>query len=104
VILGWDVGTRSIDLVVDDPDNAAGPAVALFIRDGRLVERIDIDGSADDPGSLRLQELLDELYPAIPESEGGTGHRQGVITTFRRMSNAVNLPPRYIFEDCFDSG
>jgi hypothetical protein len=103
-ILGWDVDTRSIDLIAEDPDNRAGPAIALFIRDGRLVERIDIDGSADDQAALRLQELLDELYPAIPESEGGTGHRQGVIATFRRMSNEANLPPRYIFGDCFDSG
>jgi RNA polymerase sigma factor (sigma-70 family) len=100
---GWDVDTRSIDLIAEDPDDRDGPAIALFIRDGRLVERIDI-GSADDQASLRLQELLDELYPAIPESEGGTGHRQGVTATFRRMSNEANLPPRYIFEECFDSG
>jgi hypothetical protein len=103
-ILGWDVDTRSIDLIAEDPDDPAGPAIVLFIRDGRLVERIDIDGSGDDQANLRFQELLDELYPAIPESEGGTGHRQGVQATFRRMSNEANLPPRYIFEDCFDSG
>jgi len=98
-VLGMDIATRSIDVVASNPDQGPGFAIGLFIRDGRLVERID-SVPTESAASDRLQGVLEELYPPIPRADGEAGHRQGAAASFRRMSFEAGIEDRYIFEDC----
>lgn len=101
-ILGMDVASRSIDLVAT-PNEFSGNnvVVGLFVRDGEVVEKITYEDGSSGAEAMRVQRILDAVYPPVVLLDDLV-HRQGIDVTFRRTSAAGQDEAIYIFESCFD--